>query len=1644
MSTVDKRVVELELDNRSFNKELMSTNSKLNEFKKSLSFDDVSKSIEKVSFQINAMDIAVITAISNIANRVTNLGIRLVKSLSVDNISTGWSKFEQKTKSVATIMAQTVKIAGKEIENYTDKMAAVDDQLTILNWFTDQTSYNFTDMVDNIGKFTAAGQDLDKSVDAMMGIANWAALSGQNAQTASRAMYQLAQAMSKGSVQLIDYKSIQNANMDTQEFRQTVLDTAVALGELTKQGDKYVSSKGGKTFTRNQFTESLQDKWFTSDVLTESLKKYSSAVERIYEISEETGLTAAQVMARYGNELDTFGLKAFKAAQEARTFTDTINAIKDAVSTGWLNTAEQIFGSYTESKVLWTELADSLYDVFAAGGDVRNQILGIWSSLNGRESLFAHDPAHPEKQGAFWNIYDAIVALVNKVKDSFRQIFSLSEFTSIGEYVNDTATKFRSLTSSMQESTKRFKDFIENNQLFSNTLKTVFGSIKMVLATIKAVRFALDPIVSTITNFSKNILTNISNRLSNISWIEKALETISNKALEIRNVFENLMNRIAMSGATNKIVYGIKSIISSLKDINIVEKATNIFSEFFGSFVENGGTIENFKKIILGVANAISIFIAASKKVLTFLVRTLGPTLETIFIKVFRVTGAILGKIVELLATFFEELNKLAAKNKKTSIFDGIVDFIESLKLDKAAIMMADSLASIMMSLKETFANILSIIQYILPLINALLKFTGIIVKEVTVYLTAIFSKASENGGIKVLLLGFLAMLTILVSILIVINKTTRKAVKLLDSLRYVMYSISYAFNAAAFMSIANALLMLAGAFYLLSKLDLKSLGVATIAINVLAGVMIGMYMFMYELAQYGKDVSAAAFRKNVNQLLKISSAFMMISYALGNIAKAMQTFASIDDENAMQNMLIGMITSITTLFIILKVVSNFKNVSIRDSFKLIMSALSIVGALLLLLKAIDSMSHIDTMAFLSGMFKIVSSIVVLGALFKVIDKTFTTSLKLLGKLIFMTVAVNAFKVVANAFASIITCLDSINWGTLLSSFAKMAVSLVSMVGMLTIISKFKFNNLKIVTLSVSIAIFTSALKVMAENLSKISEIPFTSILKSLLNLAGMIVVLVAMSNIQAKPFKLIALAFSISVLSVSLVSMAKALEQLSSVSFETVIKAIANMIAMLGIVAIMSEMKTLNPAGILGIGLSMVFLAQSLLTYSKALETLAAVPFSSLFKGLLILVAGLTLLALASKIMDPSVTTILKVSFAVLILGGALLITATAIATLAETFDMNVESMWGTLSAFVEGALTFLTTNGEKIILLVETLVSALLQALINLMPKIGETATAIIKMVLKVIRDCLPDLLATVVALVNGVLKMLKENIRQWTGDLVYIFLEFIDELTNHLPELIDALTEFLVVFIESSLESLGNRLTRILNAAITFVLKLIHDLGVTIKNRSRDFAETFVEFGINLMEGLKIGIVTGLAKLLEQIPTIGGAIADGFRSIFGIHSPSTVMEEMGMYLDAGLAKGVKENVNPTINSISDSMAKVLGAVDETLNSELDDTLVLTPVLDLSNVDSGVRDISSLMSSVSGASYSVTGRYASSASAEIARNTKPATEIQNGNTTNNNTDNYYVTFNVETNNPEELAQQLDAILQRNRLKANLAKGGY
>ena len=436
MSITDNRIVNMVFNNAQFESRAKTSINTLDRLKEALLFRGANKAIGSLEDRFNhfslgglgntlssignkfsTFEVVAITAISNITNRAVDAGIRLTKSLSIDQITAGWSKYAEKTTSVQTIMAATAETweeSARAMGFTGTQMEFVNAQLGKLNWFTDETSYNFVDMVSNIGKFTANNIPLQEAVTSMQGIANWAAISGQNAAAASRAMYNLSQAIGVGSVKLMDWRSIENANMATSEFKNKVLEVAAANGQLKKLADGTYQTLKGTAVSVENFSQTLSEGWFDKQTLLTTLDLYGGFTNALYEFSQESNLTATRILqlieankkgtlsqkeldkasresgisiselknkiADLSKEEYAFGLKAFRAAQEAKTFADAIDATKDAASTAWMNIFETIFGDYEKAKVLWTDFANFLYDVLVSPLETVRDLLDGWAN----------------------------------------------------------------------------------------------------------------------------------------------------------------------------------------------------------------------------------------------------------------------------------------------------------------------------------------------------------------------------------------------------------------------------------------------------------------------------------------------------------------------------------------------------------------------------------------------------------------------------------------------------------------------------------------------------------------------------------------------------------------------------------------------------------------------------------------------------------------------------------------------------------------------------------------------------------------------------------------------------------------------------------------------------------------------------------------------------------------------------------------------------------------------------------------------------------------------------------------------------------------------------------------------------------------
>lgn len=364
---IDQRVVEMRFDNAQFEKNSRDTMRTLDKLKEKLSFKGAAKGLEQVQAasenvdfsgmekgldtvqaKFSALDVIAFTALQRITDKVISTGEQMVKSLSVDQITSGWDKYNEKTSNVQTIMNAT----GKSIDQ-------VNGYLNKLMWYSDETSYSFSEMTSALSQMTAAGGKIDKMIPMIMGIANATADAGKIGFAFQSTIRNLTQSYSAGHLQLQDWKSLNLMGTATKALKQELIDTAVELGVI-KEGEVTIAS----------FESSLQKKWANTKVMEKTFAKYASMMEAAYELTQKNpGMTSSEALEQLKGQYGELAERAALAAQQATSFGQAIDSTKDAVSSKWMSVFETIFGNKEEATGTWTELANRLYDIFVPSID---------------------------------------------------------------------------------------------------------------------------------------------------------------------------------------------------------------------------------------------------------------------------------------------------------------------------------------------------------------------------------------------------------------------------------------------------------------------------------------------------------------------------------------------------------------------------------------------------------------------------------------------------------------------------------------------------------------------------------------------------------------------------------------------------------------------------------------------------------------------------------------------------------------------------------------------------------------------------------------------------------------------------------------------------------------------------------------------------------------------------------------------------------------------------------------------------------------------------------------------------------------------------------------------------------------------------
>lgn len=1486
--SVDERVVKMEFDNANFEKNVTHSLSTLERLKESLNFegavrnltnlkaagknfalDGISTAVENVSYKFSMLETIGIGALIRIGMQAADTGERLIKSLSVDQISAGWQKFGEKTTSVATLVSQ-----GYALET-------VNEQLSKLNWYTDESSYNFTDMVSNIAKFTATGQTLETSVTAMEGIANWAALSGQNAMTASRAMYQLSQAMGSGFMRKEDYKSIQNASMDTQEFRQKCLDAGVALGRLKKNADDTYTSiaKEGKetTFGINQFADTLTASlWLNSDVMMKVFNDYSSAVDTIYEVSDAMDLTASQVISakealdkgevefnKYAasleltaaqteklkeaaSQIDDFGIKAFRSAQEARTFGDVIDSVKDAVSTGWMNVFETLIGSYDDAKNLWTGLANYLYDVFMAPIDSILGVLTEWRALMGREKLL----------DGFSALARTGENIGRVLRNAFEGIFDPFEGRDLAVATRSFKEFFESISGAFGEITEEGFVLTNLGKGIQNAFSGVFAVVDIAWQTVKAIAGGVITVAKSLAPIAGAIIGSLGSLGSWITNLDKALKETN----AIGDAVQYVANLIAEAiGWITPYILGLQNAFSDLYAL-IAKKFEAVGITSLGDAVEKlkekfaglEPIVTRVRDTIGGAFDWLASHISLKSLEATF--TNFGSVLSSVF----KIVSTVGKKIGDVLGSIFDAFTKnynaglgVATEVGVIGILYTIRDFIKSGSDTIGELKgFTENITKILDGVRETLEAYQTNLKA-----DSLLKIAGavgILAASLLVLSTI------DSDKIAGPLLAISALLAEVTAAFIVLNKLTAGSGDdsggggIFAPIKAIVGGIQQLGSAAEVAAQATTMVMLAGAVLILStavkhisSLDLKEVAIGLTGVTILLGELIATTKMLN-----GAEVVSGA------------SGLIAMAVALRILASGVETLGQMD--------FIEMIQGLTGIMVLLAglTASISKAGSAEHMISVGVGLIAIAGALKIIASVVDDLGGMDFGNMLQGM----------GA-FSIALLALTLAMNEMpsdGHMISAGVGLIAIAGAMKIIAGVIDTLGNMTFEEVGQGFIAMAASLTALCIALNLCNGSLAG-------AASLLIISSALAILVPTIAALGALPLSVIVQGLLTLT------VAIGGLLAAAIGAEAVAPGLAILAASML-------------------AISASAAILGVAFVT-------------IGAGMLSMAAGF----TALATAGAVGATAVVAAITTIITGVIGMvpAIAASIVEGIVTIVSLIAQNAPVIVGSILTIATQVIAALTTLIPQVVGLVATL---IKSILACIQQVAPEIIKSVFVILETLLNNITEFVPKVVEAFYNMLLSILTVIEEKIPIFIekgvSIIEALIDGISKAVPELVDHGIKAIINLINGLAEAIRGNTDELISAVNNLM----DAIIEAIAAYFTNFFDKGVEIVDNVINGIG--------SISKSVIEAGYNIVAGLIEGISNGVGEIYDTIVNVGKGLLSKLKGSLEENSPSKATIEMGEYVDEGLVIGIQNGEKDVSEAAENLGESVLDGVEEPLS--------------------------------------------------------------------------------------------------------------
>ena len=749
-------------------------------------------------------------------------------------------------------------------------------------------------------------------------------------------------------------------------------------------------------------------------------------------------------------------------------------------------------------------------------------------------------------------------------------------------------------------------------------------------------------------------------------------------------------------------------------------------------------------------------------------------------------------------------------------------------------------------------------------------------------------------------------------------EKGGKDAPGIVDQLTGAFEKMQQALKARALLQIAAAILALAAAILILSSIDGGKLAQATAAVGAL------MAELMLALAGMTFLTKGSGFVK----LAGIAGAIVAISAAIVILAGVMKLMSKMSWEEIGKGL-----ASIGGAFLIIAIGAKLMPAKLLLGTAFAMVPLA--NAIAILVHAIGDVSKLSWEEIGKGLATMAGAMLLMAGTLRLIP---TKTAFLLG------LTLNAFAGSMVVLASALKSFGEMQWDAIGRGLAAMAGGLLIMVG------AFRLMPADGALSAVGIFVMANALVVMAQAFNMFGTMSIESIAHSLVAVA--VGLLLMVGAVKLMPDTGVFAAVGILVMANALVIMGQALTAIGGLSIRQIVK---GLIGLGGAMVILVAAANLMNGALAGAA-AMVIVAAAITLMVPPLVTLSKLTAGQILTALLGLAGAFTVLGVAAALMTPLLPSLLGLAGAVALLGLGTLaagvgLTALAagLATLAAVGASGVDGLVNLLlfipklfKAVALGLVDFLGALaehagglGKSMVILFTTMFGALIESGTQLMPKLINFIVTLILALLDAADRTIPKWIETFTHLmIEGLnaIRILTPLIVQTGEDVFMAFIDGINDLIPRMAEsgqnailrMLDGVNEFLpraidmgVTIIWNFLDGIERAQYLITNKMFETAVNMINNLADAIRRNKEPLQEAGHNLASALLEGMFDGIAKNAQKVLDSLSSLGKRMRNVTAAVLGIHSPSRVFREFGMFTMLGLAGGINANAEKPIGA-------------------------------------------------------------------------------------------------------------------------------